>query len=138
MRQFQVTNLESLTRTLQEIARAGQSLQPLADDIGRLLVSQTVQRFVDETDPNGVPWIPSQRALREGNQTLTDTGTLRNSFTYTADDTGATVLTSVGYAVDHQVGIPPSKERAFMGLNDANEGEILDMALRHLVEASNR
>lgn len=138
MRAVQESGLSRIEKTLREIAKAGNDLRPVFDEIGRALTRQTIQRFVDEVDPSGISWIPSERALREGNQTLTDTGRLRESITYLADSESATVLTSVGYGTYHQFGVPPNKKRAFLGINDENEVEILDIAIRHLIEASRR
>lgn len=52
------------------------------DAIGHVTVSQAQMRFDTQTDPNGAPWKPSQRAKRTGGQTLYEEGFLYASQTY--------------------------------------------------------
>jgi phage virion morphogenesis protein len=77
---------------------------PAFDAIGASLVGSTVHRFETETGPDGNPWPPSLRALKEGGQTLTETARLRQSITHLASADGAEVGTNVVYAAIHQLG----------------------------------
>jgi phage gpG-like protein len=52
------------------------------DAIGHSLVSYAQMRFEEQVDPQGTPWKKSQRAIREGGQTLYDKGFLFASETY--------------------------------------------------------
>lgn len=94
--------------------------------VEHLLVTSTVRRFERETGPDGMPWQPSQRALAEGGQTLTDKGLLRGSITHVARRDGVDVGTNVIYGAIHQfgsgdlerpTGIPA---RPFLGLDDTD------------------
>lgn len=131
--------------------------RPLYDELGRMLTTSTGQRFEDEEDPEGNPWPKSIRALLDGGKTLTDSTALRGSITWEASDTGVSVGTNVIYAAIHQLGgIITAKTsaglhfqiggvwvtkasvtmpaRAFLGVSDADETEILNIAGEWLLE----
>ena len=76
------------------------------DEIGSSMVASTIHRFETETGPDGTPWRPSARALREGGQTLSDSGRLRASITHRVGVGGDSVAvgTNVVYAGIHQFG----------------------------------
>lgn len=74
------------------------------DDIGGMLVTSTLQRFEDETDPDGLDWPKSARAEAENGQTLTDRGHLRHSITHRADRYSVQVGTNVVYGAIHHFG----------------------------------
>jgi phage gpG-like protein len=52
------------------------------DAVGHSLVSHTQMRFDTQSEPDGTPWLPSQRAKRTGGQTLYEEGFLFASQTY--------------------------------------------------------
>jgi phage virion morphogenesis protein len=92
---------------LERLARAlplGGDMTPAMREVGRIVKTETQQRFRDEESPEGVPWIPSVRALIEGGQTLTLTARLRRSITYQADHVSVEVGTNVVYGAVHQFG----------------------------------
>ncbi len=98
-------------RALQEAA-----LDPTEafDVIGRRWVDLTRERFAQGNAPDGTPWKPSQRALRDGGQTLVDKRRLEGSITHEADPEGVTIGTNVVYAAAHQFGatiVPKNKKR---------------------------
>ena len=82
--------------------------RPMLAEIGARLEATTRERFESEREPGGAPWLPSQRAQREGGQTLTDSGRLRASITHVVRGSGAgaevLVGTNVVYAAIHQFG----------------------------------
>jgi len=90
-------------------------LQQLSDALGEQLVSSTIERFENETGPDGEKWKPSRRAEDEGGQTLSDTGLLKNSINYEASPSAVVVGTtdSVKGAI-HQFGgtIKPKQANA--------------------------
>jgi len=95
-------------------------LTPAMRDISILLESQARQAFAHETDPSGVPWIPSKRKLKFGGKTLTKSGRLAWSIRGAYGKDWAAVGTNVVYARTHQFGwvkknIP---RRAFFPSND--------------------
>lgn len=80
------------------------NLQPLFEGIGQAVVSETTERFRDETAPDGSKWQPSQRAANTGGKTLTHHGHLRDSITYRAGAESVEVGTNRIYAAIHQFG----------------------------------
>jgi phage virion morphogenesis protein len=103
------------------------------DDIGGMLVTSTLQRFEDQTDPDGLSWLKSARAEAENGQTLTDRGHLRHSITHRADRYSVQVGTNVVYGAIHQFGgviqrgnvIITMPKRSYLGLpsEDAHAAE---------------
>jgi len=76
----------------------------LARNVAEAALEQIATSFEQERDPYDRPWQKSLRADLEGGQTLSDTGRLRRSFTYQANDRGFVVGTNVRYAAIHQYG----------------------------------
>lgn len=72
--------------------------------IGEALVSSTKERFEDEKSPSGKAWKKSYRAASSGGQTLSDSGTLKNSIGYHATANSVEVGTNIKYAKVHQEG----------------------------------
>lgn len=89
---------------LGHLIERAQSPRPMWERIGASLVTSTLQRFDNGTDPEGSPWPPSIRALAEGGRTLIDTARLYQSITFNATDDGVEVGTNVIYAAIHQFG----------------------------------
>ena len=69
-------NWGGLDRAIERAARRLADRKRLMATVGEALVSGATQRFVDEEDPQGKKWTPSQRAEREGGKTLTEVGSL--------------------------------------------------------------
>lgn len=91
------------------ILTVGRMSQPawrtgLARNVAETALEQIATSFEQERDPYDKPWDKSLRANLEGGQTLSDTGRLRRSFTYRADERGFVVGTNVRYAAIHQYG----------------------------------
>lgn len=78
--------------------------RPLFTMIGRHVKTDVQLRFREQKSPDGVPWIPSQRVIEEGGQTLRLTGRLRNSISYLADHDRVEIGTNVIYARRHHQG----------------------------------
>lgn len=98
-------------------------------------VSSTKSRFAEQRGPDGRRWIPSERALRTGGQTLVDTARLRNSITAESDAAHAAWGTNVVYAAVHQYGNVivrgrrggGNPARPFVGINSADRAEIREI-----------
>ncbi len=61
--------------------------------------------FDNERSPDGVPWIRSQRAARDGGKTLQDTRRLKNSIaSRVTSSTSFSLVTKVIYAAIHNFG----------------------------------
>lgn len=105
----------------------GPSREQMFDAIGNGLVANLQLRFKDGVDPQGNPWVKSQRAIREGGQTLINTGLMRNSFTYAADADGVDVGTNNPYAPFHQFGTKRMPQREILGISKDDEDMIIDI-----------
>lgn len=86
-----VEGLERALRTLQRIRNLGADPRPLLEIAGAVLRDSILERFNNETGPDGIPWPKSRRALGlvkrngkpvPGGKTLQDTGDLRDSIRY--------------------------------------------------------
>lgn len=71
---------------------------------GAQMVESTITRFENQASPEGVPWLPSMRAIVQSGETLRDTGRLMNSLTYIPLPEGVEWGTNVIYAATHQLG----------------------------------
>ena len=148
-----------LDATLAQLGEAAGRLEhpaPLFDLIGAAMVTSTQMRFEAGIDPEGHPWPISLRVQFEGGKTLIDSGLLRNSLTHEASDAGVAWGTNVIYAGVHQRGAvirPVNAEalhfrlggedvftrevtiprRAFLGVDQDDEAEILDIAAEYVM-----
>ncbi|PIW54594.1 MAG: phage virion morphogenesis protein [Sphingomonadales bacterium CG12_big_fil_rev_8_21_14_0_65_65_10] len=140
-------------RAIGELVDRFGDLTPLMEGFGLTLESATIDRFDQESAPDGSKWTPSIRAREEGGKTLTDSAQLRSSITSIARSQSVEVGTNKIYAGTHQFGatirpksadklafqlpgglgfrkvdqvtIPP---RPFLGLSVADEEELLAQA----------
>lgn len=131
---------------------AGRLERPRAlwEEVGRVGVLQTQERFAQERDPQGLAWPRSIRVLLEGGKTMSDSGRLKASITYEASDAGVAIGTNAVQAAIHQFGgrITAKTERglmfriagqwarkmfvdiprrAFLGVSSADEAELLEV-----------
>ena len=99
-------NWGGLDRAIERAARRLADRKRLMATVGEALVSGATQRFVDEEDPQGKKWTPSQRAEREGGKTLNDTARLLRSLDYaaTSDNVMVGAGSNVKYASIHHFG----------------------------------
>lgn len=136
---------------LDAVARALGEPRALWEEVGRVGVLQTQERFEQERGPDGLAWPPSIRVLVEGGKTLTDTGRMKASITHEATGTGVAIGTNAIQAAIHQFGgrinaktergllfkvagnwarkhFVDMPRRAFLGLSSDNEAELLEVA----------
>lgn len=78
------------------------NLTPVMRAIGETVRTSVERNFEAQGRPG--KWLPSQRVLRSGGQTLSLTGRLRRSFSVQATGSRATVGTNVVYAAIQQMG----------------------------------
>ena len=100
----EVQGAAAVEARLAKIAARAEHTQPLMDNIGQALVTNTRLRFEDGISPDGVPWKPSIRARESGGKTLLDTGRLADSVTHNASNRSVEVGTNVIYGAAHQFG----------------------------------
>lgn len=91
---------------LRQVASKLANLTPVMKQIGSYVLSSTQLRFRGQHGPDGTPWKPSRRAIREGGQTLVKTASsgLLGSLAWSASQSSAIVGTNKKYAVVHQFG----------------------------------
>ena len=106
-------------------------IEAILDEASAFLISRILTRFLAETDPNGVPWIPSKagmaRRLKGGTGTLFDTGKLFRSLqVFKTAEGERRVGTDVPYAPLMQLGGGPFKlpPRPFLGFSNEDESMI--------------
>lgn len=96
--QVQITGGESVIVALNMLFLDSTRKAEMMDQIGSGLVSGATQRFIDQVSPDGVAWLPSQRAIAENGQTLRDTGRLMASITHVLTGDDVEYGTNVEYA----------------------------------------
>lgn len=140
---------DTLTDGLQTAIAANSDFSPALAAIADLLEESTRYRFEIGQDPDGEDWIPSQRAIEEGGQTLVDSSRLLSSIVSTSDRNSALVGTNVIYAGVHQFGATirgrssktkfgPAKPRvlparAFLGFSPADVERVEEELTEHLI-----
>lgn len=124
----------ALLGALDGLETAGRDMSPAMADIAAYMLLATQERFELGIDPDGDPWIPSERAIREDGQTLVDQGLLLGSLTTDSGPDFAEVGTNLPYARVHQEGGPSGRnlaatqpQRAFFGINDDDGVEIREI-----------
>ena len=100
---------DELSAGIDRAIAAHQDFTPAMAVIATVLASGVENRFDAETDPDGVPWLPSASAMEEGRKTLQDKGvrggllgSLLNNAGY--DASSAWIGTNLPYAGIHQDG----------------------------------
>lgn len=99
-----VDGLQALGGALVRMRHLGESPRPLWEAIGNYGESSTRARFRAQRGPDGTPWKPSRRVLRQGGQTLVDSARLLRSITHQANASSAEWGTNVRYGGIHQFG----------------------------------
>lgn len=113
---------------LRRLANFGRAATPVMQAVGQYMKASTQLRFRSQSGPDGEKWLPSQRAKREGGQTLRLTGRLRNSITWRAGPDYAEAGTNVVYAAAHQFGVRKlvtiSAHRRMRKINDTQRQRV--------------
>lgn len=95
---------QDLSELAARLRRLGGSLRGPLAAAGELLRSQAVEAFETEASPGGTAWSESGRAAREGGQTLSDTGDLKNSLDTAVFPDRVEVGSNKVYSAIHQFG----------------------------------
>lgn len=158
--QVRADGLSRVEQRLGTLAHQMGDLSELMDRFGLYLEASTIDRFDDETAPDGTPWKPSIRARETGGKTLTDKGLLRGSITYVAGPDQVEWGSNLIYAAVHQHGatIEPVNAphlrfrmpggswvtsdrveipaRSFLGVSGEDEAQLLGLAEDYVLEAA--
>ena len=113
------------------------------DEGAAVLYNRMRTRFLQQIDPDGIPWPRSQAAQKGNRSTLFATGKLFRSIQLYADgpDSRAigTDVTSAGgfpYGIIHQYGGKNTPQRAFLGFNQQEDVPYMsDLVLKRIEEA---
>ncbi len=146
---------------LDRLIAAGQSPREIMRDIAAYGESSTRDRFKEGVAPDGSAWKPSWRVQERGGKTLIDSGRLVNSITSDSGDDYAEWGSNAIYAAIHQAGgeIRPKTAkslffrtpggegrklqkvtipaRPYLGINEQDEENIIDIVNSHLQNAVN-
>ncbi|MDJ0705110.1 MAG: phage virion morphogenesis protein [Leptolyngbyaceae cyanobacterium MO_188.B28] len=124
---------------LAQLQQRTSNLRPVLAEIGEEMLRRTDLRFEREEDPSGVKWRPlSARTIawKQANsrilKRLQSTGRLRASITYRVESDRVIIGTNVSYAYKHQLGVGVP-QRQFLGINQADEDEIIAILQDHLI-----
>lgn len=115
-----VTGYEGVKAKLAAVVGAI-DVEGILDEITAALLARTRVRFLQQVDPDGVPWVPSFASIRRaragrGGGTLFDTGRLFHSIqAFMIDENTRSIGTDVEYAPKHQFGLDGMLKRVFLG-----------------------
>lgn len=100
----EVVGISKLTKAFNKLS--GLNTQALLTNVEAAIDRDLVKRFQTGTDPEGTPWLPSQRAIDDGGNTLLVRGNLRDSFHKNRVITQTQLLygSDEDYAAIHQFG----------------------------------
>jgi len=136
-----VHGVHAIERKLNGIIAGVEDAEPLFDEIGGIMVASTQHNFESGKSPDGVAWIPSERALAEGGQTLIDKGILLSSITHDAGPDYAEWGSNLVYAGIHQFGGETGRggatklpAREYLGIGIGDEFAIVAAAEDYLGE----
>lgn len=154
----QIFNGQPIVQALQAAQGQLRAMEPIYEDIGEYLVPATKDRFRTGIGPDGIAWAPKQPATIERYRQAGDGNLIRpligpsrrlgNEIHYAVSNIGVEVGSNLEYAGTMQAGaakgafgadrhgrpIPwgPIPARAWLGISDANEREIIDIVDEHL------
>jgi len=153
-----VSQLTRAGRAVNALLARGENMRPVMEDIAAHLEESTRERFETQRAPDGTPWMPSGRALRQAGTTLTRDGHLNDDITRRVTGRRIDVGTNMIYAATHQFGatIRPKTAKAlafrigsdfimtqkveiparpFLGISAADEDAIGDLVNDYLTGA---
>ncbi len=107
---------------------------PLMRDVARVMETSVLLNFTQQRQPDGIPWLPSKRAQKDGGKTLIDTGRLLASL---QTRTGAD-FAEAGFAQGDlprwlHFGVPKNHlpARNFLGFRKEDEDKIVRLTARY-------
>lgn len=114
------------------------NIDAIADDMAAVILGRIRKRYLNEVDPDGVPWKPSfsaylRRRNGRGGGTLFDTGRLFHSIQAVKRGEGIRgIQTDVGYGIDHHFGQNGQLQRRFLDTNDEDMQFITDSVIKRV------
>ena len=139
---IRVEGIKQLQQKLKVTANKLSNMRQFWSSVGSYVQRQTIrERFNKEQSPDGQKWkslAPStiqhrKKRHKKGNmKILQDTGELRRSITYEAENNCVKVGSKLKYARTHQFGRGKIPARPFLGVNDAEKQHITSMFKQYL------
>lgn len=128
-----ISQLQTVAAGIED-ADVGEALE----DAATVILNRIRTRFLNETDPDGMRWPPSQAALkRTGGGTLFDTGRLFHSIQlFRRSNNEIAIATDVDYGVYHQFGTATLPQRQFLGFSDDDvevAGQVFESRLMEIL-----
>lgn len=125
---------------LRRLGEQVDDLSPLMGQIGDYLIDSTRQRIDDQQAPDGTPWAPlspayKARKRKNADRILVLDNVLRGTLAYNAGPRALEFGTNRIYGATHQFGRDAIPARPFLGISDADEGEILLLLREYVAEA---
>jgi len=123
---FQIEELKGLEDALDNMINRADDLSTIMNRVGRQAWRDTMTRFDNEVNPEGVSWVPLSpftRQLYEKKhithvKLLHNTGRLRGSINYEVYSDSFEIFSTCPYAETHQQGSGQVPRRQFLGFTD--------------------
>jgi phage virion morphogenesis protein len=135
-------NDQEVRAAFAEIARRGSDPAPAMELVAAALEGATRNRFRTQVSPDGIPWLPSARALAQDGTTLYDEGHLLDSLSARGQAGRAEVGFARVYAAIHNFGGKAGRghkttlpARPFLDIGAEDEAEIVAILQGFLAEA---
>lgn len=113
-------------------------IDDIADDMAAVILGRIRKRYLNQVDPDGIPWKPSfasyvRRQEGRGGGTLYDTGRLFMSIQAVKRGAGIRgIQTDVGYGIDHHFGQNGQLQRRFLDTNEDDMQFITDSVIKRV------
>lgn len=95
---IKIEGADELIYKLKRLKEKSKDMTPAMKKISATMATKIRMCFKKETDPEGNPWIKSNRARKDNGMSLADTGGLKGSISYKYTGTRAAAGTNVKYA----------------------------------------
>lgn len=125
-------------KALADLADHAGHLDPAFMEIGEMLILSTEDRFRDQVDPDGVPWVdvtPETRKHKKHPKILTESASLRGGIVWQLIPGGVEIGTNSPYGNVHQHGFEERNipVRPYLGISEEDRDGILSILRDHLI-----
>ncbi len=139
--EIKVDGIDSISAKINPIL-SPEGTRDLLDQAAALLLHNMLQRFLQQVDPDGVPWEPLKKQTQKehdasgGGGILFASGKLLHSLqVYQVDSMSRAIGTDVPYGKYHQFGTVTLPKRTFLGFSASDTQTVQDLLLRTIQKA---